>query len=299
MGKPQDATTNPSLILAASKVAQYAPIVERAISYGKGLDCSSIEEMVTLTVDKMFVLFGCEILKIVPGRVSTEVDARLSFDKEGQVERAKRLIKMYAEEGVDINRILIKLSSTWEGIQAAEVLEKEHGVHCNLTLLFSMSQAIACAEANVTLISPFVGRILDWHLANDKSKASYAPSDDPGVVSVTKIYNYYKKFGHKTVVMGASFRNVGEVTALAGCDLLTISPKLLAELEKSTDPIPQLLSAEASKNTDLTKIEMNGKVFRWMLNEDAMATDKLSEGIRKFAADQRKMDQMVKEMLQA
>jgi len=297
--KPQDATTNPSLILAASKVAQYAPIVERAITYGKGLDCSSIEERVALTVDKMFVLFGCEILKIVPGRVSTEVDARLSFDKEVQIEKAKRLIKMYEEEGIDKNRILIKLSSTWEGIEAAKELEASLGIHCNLTLLFSMAQAVACAEANVTLISPFVGRILDWYVANDKSKSSYAPQEDPGVVSVTKIYNYYKKFGHKTVVMGASFRNTGEVTALAGCDLLTISPKLLAELDKSTDPIPQLLSAEASKNTDLTKIEMNEKVFRWMLNEDAMATDKLSEGIRKFAADQRKMDQMVKEMLEA
>jgi len=297
--KPQDATTNPSLILAASKVAQYAPIVERAITYGKGLDCSSIEERVALTVDKMFVLFGCEILKIVPGRVSTEVDARLSFDKEVQIEKAKRLIKMYEEEGIDKNRILIKLSSTWEGIEAARELEASLGIHCNLTLLFSMAQAVACAEAKVTLISPFVGRILDWYVANDKSKSSYAPQEDPGVVSVTKIYNYYKKFGHKTVVMGASFRNTGEVTALAGCDLLTISPKLLAELDKSTDPIPQLLSAEASKNTDLTKIEMNEKVFRWMLNEDAMATDKLSEGIRKFAADQRKMDQMVKEMLQA
>jgi len=297
--KPQDATTNPSLILAASKVAQYAPIVERAITYGKGLDCSSIEERVALTVDKMFVLFGCEILKIVPGRVSTEVDARLSFDKEVQIEKAKRLIKMYEEEGIDKNRILIKLSSTWEGIEAARELEASLGIHCNLTLLFSMAQAVACAEANVTLISPFVGRILDWYVANDKSKSSYAPQEDPGVVSVTKIYNYYKKFGHKTVVMGASFRNTGEVTALAGCDLLTISPKLLAELDKSTDPIPQLLSAEASKNTDLTKIEMNEKVFRWMLNEDAMATDKLSEGIRKFAADQRKMDQMVKEMLEA
>ena len=206
---------------------------------------------------------------------------------------------MYEEEGISKDRILIKLSSTWEGIEAAKELEAAHGIHCNLTLLFSMAQAVACAEAKVTLISPFVGRILDWYLANDKSKSSYAPLEDPGVVSVTKIYNYYKKFGHQTVVMGASFRNVGEVTALAGCDLLTISPKLLAELDKSTDAIPQLLSVEASAKTDLAKIEMNEKVFRWMLNEDAMATDKLSEGIRKFAADQRKMDQMVKEMLEA
>lgn len=206
---------------------------------------------------------------------------------------------MYEEEGISKDRILIKLSSTWEGIQAAKELEETHGIHCNLTLLFSMAQAVACAEAKVTLISPFVGRILDWYLANDKSKSSYQPQEDPGVVSVTKIYNYYKKFGHQTVVMGASFRNVGEVTALAGCDLLTISPKLLAELDKSTDDVPQLLSVDASAKTDLAKIEMNEKVFRWMLNEDAMATDKLSEGIRKFAADQRKMDQMVKEMLQA
>jgi len=297
--KPQDATTNPSLILAASKVAQYAPIVESAIAYGKKLDCGSVEERVSATVDKMFVLFGCEILKIVPGRVSTEVDARLSFDKDAQIDKAKRLIKMYEEEGISKDRILIKLSSTWEGIQAAKELEAAHGIHCNLTLLFSMAQAVACAEAKVTLISPFVGRILDWYLANDKSKSSYAPQEDPGVVSVTKIYNYYKKFGHQTVVMGASFRNVGEVTALAGCDLLTISPKLLAELDKSTDAVPQLLSVEVSAKTDLAKIEMNEKVFRWMLNEDAMATDKLSEGIRKFAADQRKMDQMVKEMLEA
>merc|ERR1712110_608644 len=296
--KPVDATTNPSLILAASEMDAYKSIVQKAVDFGISFN-GTIEEKVEQAVDKMFVLFGCEILKIVPGRVSTEVDARLSFDKDAQIEKAKRLIKMYEEEGIDKNRILIKLSSTWEGIEAARELEASLGIHCNLTLLFSMAQAVACAEAKVTLISPFVGRILDWYLANDKSKASYAPKEDPGVVSVTKIYNYYKKFGHKTVVMGASFRNTGEVTALAGCDLLTISPKLLAELDKSTDPVPQLLSADASKNTDLTKIEMNEKVFRWMLNEDAMATDKLSEGIRKFAADQRKMDQMVKEMLQA
>merc|ERR1712241_1209989 len=294
---PQDATTNPSLILNAATMPKYKEILDRAVAWGKTL--GDDDDSVSKTVDKMFVEFGCEILKIVPGRVSTEVDARLSFDKEGQIARALRIIDMYKDAGVSKDRVLIKLSSTWEGIQAAEILEKEHGVHCNLTLLFSMAQAIACAEANVTLISPFVGRILDWHLANDKSKSSYEPSEDPGVVSVTKIYNYYKKHGYKTVVMGASFRNTGEVTALAGCDLLTISPKLLAELDKSTDPIPQLLSAEASKNTDLTKIEMTEKVFRWMLNEDAMATDKLSEGIRKFAADQRKMDQMVKEMLEA
>lgn len=295
---PQDATTNPSLILAASKMPQYKEILDRAVAYGKTLSADDADR-VGKTVDKMFVEFGCEILKIVPGRVSTEVDARLSFDKEGQIQRALRIIGMYKEAGVDPNRVLIKLSSTWEGIQAAQVLESEHGIHCNLTLLFSMAQAIACAEAGVTLISPFVGRILDWHLANDKSKSSYEPHDDPGVISVTKIYNYYKKHDYKTVVMGASFRNTGEVTALAGCDLLTISPKLLAELEKSGAEVPKALSVDVAKAMDLAKVDMDEKVFRWMLNEDQMATDKLSEGIRKFAVDQVKMDAMVKEMLQA
>jgi len=295
---PQDATTNPSLILNAATMPKYKEILDRAVAWGKTLGDDA--DSVSKTVDKMFVEFGCEILKIVPGRVSTEVDARLSFDKEGQIARALRIIDMYKDAGVSKDRVLIKLSSTWEGIQAAEVLEKEHGVHCNLTLLFSMAQAIACAEANVTLISPFVGRILDWHLANDKSKTSYEPSEDPGVVSVTKIYNYYKKHGYKTVVMGASFRNTGEVTALAGCDLLTISPKLLAELEKSEAAVPAALSMEKAKAIeDLPKVEMNEKVFRWMLNEDQMATDKLSEGIRKFAVDQVKMDKMVQEMLKA
>jgi len=295
---PQDATTNPSLILNAATMPKYKEILDRAVAWGKTL--GDDDDSVSKTVDKMFVEFGCEILKIVPGRVSTEVDARLSFDKEGQIARALRIIDMYKDAGVSKDRVLIKLSSTWEGIQAAEVLEKEHGVHCNLTLLFSMAQAIACAEANVSLISPFVGRILDWHLANDKSKTSYEPSEDPGVVSVTKIYNYYKKHGYKTVVMGASFRNTGEVTALAGCDLLTISPKLLAELEKSEAAVPAALSMEKAKAIeDLSKVEMNEKVFRWMLNEDQMATDKLSEGIRKFAVDQVKMDKMVQEMLKA
>jgi len=249
-------------------------------------------------VDKLFVLFGCEILKIVPGRVSTEVDARLSFDKKSQVEKAKKLIALYEAEGISKERILIKLSSTWEGIQAAAELESQHGVHCNLTLLFSMAQAVACAEAGVTLISPFVGRILDWHLANNKSKTSYAPEEDPGVISVTKIFEYYKKFGYKTVVMGASFRNVGEVTALAGCDLLTISPKLLAELDGSKDAVPAKLEASKAKGKELEKIQLDEKNFRWMMNEDQMANDKLSEGIRKFAADQNKMDAMVRSLLQ-
>ena len=203
------------------------------------------------------------------GRVSTEVDARLSFDRDAQITKAKDLIAMYEAEGISKDRILIKLSSTWEGIEAAKVLEAEHGIHCNLTLLFSMAQAIACAEAKVTLISPFVGRILDWFVANNSDKKTYEPLEDPGVVSVSKIYNYYKKFGHETVVMGASFRNIGEVTALAGCDLLTISPGLLAQLEASTDPIPRQLCSEAAKAiADLEKVEMNEKIFRWMLNED-------------------------------
>lgn len=296
---PQDATTNPSLILNAATMPKYKEILDRAVAWGKTLGDDDADA-VSKTVDKMFVEFGCEILKIVPGRVSTEVDARLSFDKDGQVARALRIMGMYEAAGVGKDRVLIKLSSTWEGIQAAEVLEKEHGIHCNLTLLFSMAQAIACAEAGVTLISPFVGRILDWHLANDKSKTSYEPSEDPGVVSVTKIYNYYKKHGYKTVVMGASFRNTGEVTALAGCDLLTISPKLLAELEKSEAAVPAALSlAKAEAMEDLPKVAMDEKAFRWMLNEDQMATDKLSEGIRKFAVDQVKMDKMVQEMLKA
>lgn len=295
---PQDATTNPSLILNAATMPKYKEILDRAIAYGKTLGADDADA-VGKTVDKMFVEFGCEILKIVPGRVSTEVDARLSFDKEGQIARALRIIGMYKDAGVDKERILIKLSSTWEGIEAAKVLEAEHGIHCNLTLLFSMAQAVACANAKVTLISPFVGRILDWHLANDKSKSSYEAKEDPGVISVTQIYNYYKKHGHKTVVMGASFRNTGEVTALAGCDLLTISPKLLAELEKSEAAVPKALSAEAAQAQDIPEIPLDEKAFRWMLNQDQMATDKLSEGIRKFAADQDKMDAMVKEMLTA
>jgi len=290
--KPVDATTNPSLILAASNMDAYKGIVNKAVAYGKSFN-GSIAEKVEKAVDKMFVLFGVEILKIVPGRVSTEVDARLSFNRDAQIKRALSLMAMYKEAGIPKERVLIKLSSTWEGIEAAKYLEHHHGIHCNLTLLFSMAQAVACCEAGVTLISPFVGRILDWYVANGGQK-SYAPKEDPGVVSVTKIYNYYKKFGYKTVVMGASFRNTGEVTALAGCDLLTISPKLLAALETSGEPVEKCLKVEAAANSDLKKIEMNETIFRWMLNEDQMATEKLSDGIRKFAADQVKMDNMVR-----
>merc|ERR1712112_131300 len=262
------------------------------MGYGKSFN-GSIEEKVEKAVDKMFVAFGAEILKVVEVRVSTEVDARLSFDKDAQIAKAVKLISMYEEEGISKERVLIKLSSTWEGIQAAKDLESQHGIHCNLTLLFSMAQAIACCEAGVTLISPFVGRILDWYVANGDQK-TFAPKEDPGVVSVTKIYNYYKKFGYKTVVMGASFRNTGEVLALAGCDLLTISPKLLAELETSTEAVEACLNAEEAAKVDLEKIDMNEATFRWMHNENQMAVEKLSEGIRKFAADQVKMDNMVR-----
>merc|ERR1712212_1477478 len=269
--KPLDATTNPSLILAASNMDAYKGIVNKAVAFGKSVN-GSIEEKVEKAVDKMFVLFGVEILKIVPGRVSTEVDARLSFNKEAQIEKALSLIAMYEEEGIAKERVLIKLSSTWEGIQAAKDLEFHHGIHCNLTLLFSMAQAIACCEAGVTLISPFAGRILDWYVANGDQK-TFAPKEDPGVISVTKIYNYYKKFGYKTVVMGASFRNTGEVTALAGCDLLTIAPKLLALLETSTESVEACLSVEEASKVDLEKINMDEATFRWMLNEDQMATE--------------------------
>ncbi|XP_017798091.1 PREDICTED: transaldolase [Habropoda laboriosa] len=259
---------------------------------------STLAEQVETALDITCVLFGKEILNIIPGRVSTEVDARLSFNKEASIEKAKRLIALYEELGVNKDRILIKLASTWEGIQAAKELEEKYGIHCNLTLLFSFAQAVACAEAGVTLISPFVGRILDWYVANTDKK-SYESKEDPGVLSVTKIYNYYKKFGYKTVVMGASFRNVGEIKELAGCDFLTISPKLLEELEKSNEPIRKVLTGEAAKKSDLQKISLNEAEFRWLLNEDQMTTDKLSEGIRKFAVDVRKLEKLLQEKIQS
>ncbi|KRT81746.1 hypothetical protein AMK59_4931, partial [Oryctes borbonicus] len=281
--KPTDATTNPSLILQAANIPAYKSLIEKAVHYANKVGTNE-EEKLESAMDMLCVLFGIEILKIVPGRVSTEVDARLSFDVKGSLAKARKLIQLYVDEGINKERILIKLASTWEGIQAAKILEQEDGIHCNLTLLFSMSQAIACAEAGVTLISPFVGRILDWYVENTDKK-SYEPDEDPGVVSVTKIYNYYKKFGYKTVVMGASFRNIGEVKALAGCDLLTISPKLLGELEVEAVAVPKKLSKETASKANLSKIELDECKFRWMLNEDKMATDKLSDGIRKFAAD--------------
>lgn len=245
--------------------------------------------------DMLFVLFGKEILNVIPGRVSTEIEARLSFDKQASVEKALKLIKMYEELGISKDRILIKLASTWEGIQAAKELESKHGVHCNLTLLFSFCQAVACAEAGVTLISPFVGRILDWYSKNTGNK--YTGETDPGVISVTKIYNYYKKFDYKTVVMGASFRNIGEIKELAGCDLLTISPALLAELDNCTEKLAQKLDPKSAKNTKLEKVTLDEKQFRWLLNEDQMATEKLSEGIRKFAEDSKKLEVKLFELI--
>lgn len=293
--KPTDATTNPSLILAAANQKKYAHLIEKAAQCGKKSG-STLAEQVEAALDITCVLFGKEILNIIPGRVSTEVDARLSFNKEASIEKAKRLVALYEGLGVSKERILIKLASTWEGIQAAKELEEKYGIHCNLTLLFSFAQAVACAEAGVTLISPFVGRILDWHVAN--TKKSYEAKEDPGVLSVTKIYNYYKKFGYKTVVMGASFRNVGEIRELAGCDLLTISPKLLEELEKSNEPVHKVLSAESAKKCDLEKISLDQAEFRWLLNEDEMASDKLCEGIRKFAVDVRKLEKLLQEKIQ-
>eukprot|EP00730_Choanoeca_flexa_P018206 TRINITY_DN8844_c0_g1_i1.p1 TRINITY_DN8844_c0_g1~~TRINITY_DN8844_c0_g1_i1.p1 ORF type:complete len:348 (+),score=108.85 TRINITY_DN8844_c0_g1_i1:74-1045(+) len=293
---PQDATTNPSLVYKAAQMKEYESVVNEAIQYAKN-NSKDANEQVELAADALFVGFGCKILELIPGRVSTEVDARLSFDKEAQVAKALNLISLYKKRGISKDRILIKLSSTWEGIQAAAELESKHGIHCNLTLLFSMAQAVACAEAGVTLISPFVGRILDWHKAAHPDK-DFNADNDPGVESVTSIYNYYKKHGYKTVVMGASFRNTGEILALTGCDLLTISPKLLGELKKdtSTDVKPRLTTESASK-VNVEKISLDEKQFRWMLNEDQMATEKLSDGIRKFAADQEKLEQQIRGLL--
>lgn len=277
--KPTDATTNPSLIQAAAAMPAYTPLILEAIEYGKSKGRSK-EEQLDLIITKVFVNFGVEILKIVPGRVSTEVDARLSFDVEGSLKKAHQYIDLYKQAGIPKERILIKLASTWEGVQAAKILEKE-GIHCNMTLMFSMAQAIACAEAGATLISPFVGRILDWYKTN--TGKDYPAHEDPGVISVTSIYNYYKKFGYNTQIMGASFRNSGEILELAGCDLLTISPKLLKELQDTKGDVPKKLDTKIALSSNHTKIHVDEKAFRWMLNEDAMATEKLSEGIRKFA----------------
>ncbi|CAD7013048.1 probable transaldolase [Ceratitis capitata] len=293
--KPTDATTNPSLLFAAAQMEQYDHILKAAINYGTSIG-SALNERVEEAIDYLGVLFGCEILKIIPGRVSTEIDARLSFDTEKSVEKALKLIKLYEQMGIQKDRVLIKIASTWEGIQAAKILEEEHEIHCNLTLLFSFAQAVACANAGVTLISPFVGRILDWYVANTNTK-SFQPEKDPGVLSVTQIYNYYKKYGYKTVVMGASFRNVGEIKALAGCDYLTISPALLKELENDDEPIIEQLSVKNAKSIDIDLVNIDQATFRWMLNEDAMATEKLSEGIRKFAQDSRKLEDLIRKYI--
>ncbi|ORY00635.1 transaldolase [Basidiobolus meristosporus CBS 931.73] len=292
--KPTDATTNPSLILAATQKTQYAKLIDDAIAYAKSKG-GDVDTQAEWAMDKLLVNFGCEILKIIPGRVSTEVDARLSFDKERTIKKALHLIKLYEEAGISKERILIKIASTWEGIQAAKELESKHQIHCNLTLLFSFPQAVACAEAQVTLISPFVGRILDWY--KKSTGKDYSSEEDPGVLSVQKIYNYYKQHGYKTIVMGASFRNVGEILNLAGCDFLTISPALLKELSESKNSITQVLSPDKAKASAQKKVTFDETTFRWELNEDPMATEKLSEGIRKFAEDGVKLEKTLRSKL--
>lgn len=287
---PTDATTNPSLILAAAQKPQYRHLVDEAINYSKRMAKSS-EEQLTLLMDKLFVNFGIEILKFIPGRVSTEVDARLSFDIKKSIAKAHALISLYEAAGIPRERILIKLASTWEGIQAARQLEKE-GIHCNMTLLFSLAQAIGCAEANATLISPFVGRILDWYKKSE-GVSHYPPEKDPGVVSVTEIFNYLKKFDYRTEVMGASFRNAEEIIELAGCDLLTIAPPLLEQLDKQKEVVSRKLDAAKAKALPITKLPFDESIFRFMLNENAMATEKLAEGIRKFAEDAIKLEHTV------
>jgi transaldolase len=285
---PRDATTNPSLIFKAAQMPEYQFLVDKAVADNKTK--FSGDELLAGVLDDLMVLFGTEILKIVPGRVSTETDASFSFDTDALVAKGRKFISSYEAKKIPRERILIKIASTWEGIRAAEILQRE-GINCNLTLLFSLAQAVACAEAKVKLISPFVGRIMDWYKA--KEKKEFAPAEDPGVISVKEIYSYYKKFGHATEVMGASFRNVGEIQELAGCDLLTISPQLLGELQKSEAPLPRKLSPELARDSKVEKIPLDEKKFRWLLNENAMATEKTAEGIRLFNADAQKLAQFV------
>lgn len=280
--QPTDATTNPSLIFKASSMLEYHYLIDEAIEYGKKRGNTPAEKL-TKALDKTFVKFGLEILKLIPGRVSTEVDARLSFDIEGSLNKARTLISMYEAAGIDRSRILIKLASTWEGCRAAETLEKE-GIHCNMTLMFSLGQAIAAADAKATLISPFVGRILDWHKTNEGVE-SYPPAEDPGVKSVRQIYNYFKKMDIPTQIMGASFRNIEEILELAGCDLLTIAPKFLQNLQDSTAPLPRKLDPDTSRSLNITPIHVDEKTFRWLLCTNPMALDKLHDGIRSFTAD--------------
>lgn len=287
---PRDATTNPSLILKAVQQADYAPLLADTVTAHRR---QPIDEI----VDEVLVRFGLQILKIVPGRVSTEVDARLSFDSAASVARARRIVGLYERAGVARDRVLIKVASTWEGIRAAAQLERE-GIHCNLTLLFSFAQAVACGEAKVTLISPFVGRIYDWYKRQAGTawdEAAMAGADDPGVKSVARIYNHYKHFGVRTEVMGASFRNIGQILALAGCDLLTISPELLAQLQAGNAPVARALDAERAKSMSLQPVHFDEPAFRYALNDDAMASDKLAEGIRLFAADALKLEKLIEE----
>ncbi len=287
--KPQDATTNPSLIYAATQNEKYFHLLEEVLTDRKNSGLSGAGQIDDI-IEHLLVRFGCEILKIVPGRVSTETDARYSFDTEGSMAKGRQLIKLYEERKIPRERVLIKIASTWEGIKAAEQLQKE-GIKCNLTLLFSLPQAVRCAEAKVQLISPFVGRIYDWYKA--ANKRDYAGAEDPGVQSVQEIYTYYKKFDYKTEVMGASFRNVGQIQELAGCDALTISPELMKELSGSTDPLERKLDPEKSKAAEVERLEMDEKKFRYLLNDNAMATEKTAEGIRKFAADIVKLEKFV------
>jgi transaldolase len=279
--KPRDATTNPSLIFAATQKADYGYILDKVVQDRKSSGLTGAAQIEDI-IDHVLVAYGREILDIVPGRVSTETDARLSFDVEGTLAKARHLIEIYEGYGVSRDRILIKIASTWEGINAAEILQRE-GIHCNLTLLFSLPQAVRCAEAKVQLVSPFVGRIYDWYKA--AMKRDYTGAEDPGVKSVTEIYAYYKHFGYPTEVMGASFRNTSQIVELAGCDLLTISPELLAKLDESSEPVERKLNPEASKDADIKRLNLDEKTFRFLLNEDAMATEKTAEGIRKFSAD--------------
>ncbi|HEV7813696.1 MAG TPA: transaldolase [Janthinobacterium sp.] len=283
---PRDATTNPSLILKAVQKDEYKPLLEKIVKEQPNASTGAV-------IDHLLIAFGSEILEIIPGRVSTEVDARLSFDTEGTVAKGRELIELYRQAGVPRERVLIKIASTWEGIRAAELLQKE-GIHVNMTLLFSLGQAIACAEAGAQLISPFVGRIYDWF--KNSTNTEYSGADDPGVQSVKRIYNYYRKFGYQTEVMGASFRNTSQITELAGCDLLTISPDLLQKLADSDAPLERKLSADAAPDAGLVKMSLDEKAFRFMLNEDAMATEKLAEGIRAFCADSGKLEQIISAM---
>jgi transaldolase len=290
---PLDATTNPSLILKAALMPEYKHLVEKAVADNRNANLPR-SALASHIVDHLLVLFGIEILKIVPGRVSTETDANLSFDASALVEKGRKFIALYEKNGIARERVLVKIATTWEGTRAAGVLQKE-STNCNLTLLFSLAQAVACAQVNARLISPFVGRILDWH--KKSTGKDYAAPEDPGVLSVRAIYNYYKKHGHKTEVMGASFRNVGEIQELAGCDLLTISPALLAELQKTDAPLARKLQPQGEAGADIPKLDLDEKTFRWLFNEDAMATEKTSEGIRLFHADAMKLEKFIAERL--